>query len=100
MPFGNAFGWPHLIVILVVILLLFGAPKLPGLAKSLGQSMRIFRKEVSTMKEEKAADDSRPQARVVEEDAPVASAGAGTSTVDPATPPATSAEPGTAQPKP
>ena len=59
MPFGNAFGWPHLIVILVVILLLFGAPKLPALAKSLGQSMRIFRKEVSTLKEEKAADDSR-----------------------------------------
>ena len=57
--FGNAFGWPHLIVILVVILLLFGAPKLPGLAKSLGQSMRIFRKEVSTLKEEKAADDFR-----------------------------------------
>ena len=57
MPFGNAFGWPHLIVILVVILLLFGAPKLPGLAKSLGQSMRIFRKEVSTLKEEKAADE-------------------------------------------
>lgn len=59
MPFGNAFGWPHLIVILVVILLLFGAPKLPALAKSLGQSMRIFRKEVSTLKEEKAADDTR-----------------------------------------
>jgi sec-independent protein translocase protein TatA len=98
MPFGNAFGWPHLIVILVVILLLFGAPKLPGLAKSLGQSMRIFRKEVSTMKDEKAADDSRPQARVVEEDAPVASAGAGPSTPDPAT----SSEPGgtSSQPKP
>ena len=38
-------GW-HLIVILFIILLLFGAPKLPGLAKSLGQSMRILKKEV------------------------------------------------------
>jgi sec-independent protein translocase protein TatA len=50
--FGNAFGWPHLLIILVVVLLLFGAPKLPGLARSVGQSMRIFRTEVKTMKDE------------------------------------------------
>ncbi|WP_025135049.1 twin-arginine translocase TatA/TatE family subunit [Leucobacter sp. PH1c] len=42
---GNLSGW-HMLVILFVILLLFGAPKLPGLAKSLGQSMRILKKEV------------------------------------------------------
>ncbi len=104
MPFGNAFGWPHLIVILVVILLLFGAPKLPGLAKSLGQSMRIFRKEVSTMKEERAADDRRPDARVVDEDAPVASGGAGANIPEPSRDPApgAAAEPGStpSRPKP
>jgi sec-independent protein translocase protein TatA len=44
--FGNTFGLPHLILILVIILLLFGAPKLPGLARSLGQSMKIFRSEI------------------------------------------------------
>jgi sec-independent protein translocase protein TatA len=54
--FGNAFGWPHLIVLLVIILLLFGAPKLPGLARSIGQSMRIFRSEVKTMKDENGND--------------------------------------------
>lgn len=54
--FGNAFGWPHLIVILVIILLLFGAPKLPGLARSLGQSMRIFRGEMKSMKDENGKD--------------------------------------------
>lgn len=43
---GNLTGW-HLIAILFVILLMFGAPKLPALAKSLGQSMKILRKEVS-----------------------------------------------------
>lgn len=42
---GNLNGW-HAIILLVVILLLFGAPKLPALARSLGQSMKIFRSEV------------------------------------------------------
>lgn len=53
--FGNLSGW-HLVILLVVILLLFGAPKLPGLARSLGQSMRIFRSEVKTMKDENSSD--------------------------------------------
>jgi sec-independent protein translocase protein TatA len=43
---GNLSGW-HLVVIVFVVLLLFGAPKLPGLARSLGQSMKIFKKEVT-----------------------------------------------------
>ena len=48
-------GW-HFIIILVIVLLLWGAPKLPGLAKSLGQSMRIFRKEMKGLSEDTAAD--------------------------------------------
>lgn len=46
--FGNAFGWPHLLIILAVVLLLFGATKLPALAKGVGQSVKIFRKEITT----------------------------------------------------
>lgn len=46
--FGNAFGWPHLLLILAVVLLLFGATKLPALAKSVGQSMKVFRKEMKS----------------------------------------------------
>ncbi|QIK63979.1 twin-arginine translocase TatA/TatE family subunit [Leucobacter viscericola] len=48
----NLGGW-HLLVIVFIVLLLFGAPKLPGLAKSLGQSMRILKKEVSSDNTEK-----------------------------------------------
>jgi sec-independent protein translocase protein TatA len=52
--FGNAFGWPHLIIILAVILLIFGATRLPALAKSVGQSMKIFKNEIKT--EDKSGD--------------------------------------------
>ncbi|TBN56602.1 twin-arginine translocase TatA/TatE family subunit [Glaciihabitans arcticus] len=55
---GNTFGLPHLIIILVIILLLFGAPKLPGLARSVGQSMKIFRNEVKTEKKPDADDST------------------------------------------
>jgi sec-independent protein translocase protein TatA len=40
-------GW-HFLIILVVLLLLFGATKLPALAKSVGQSMKIFKNEVKS----------------------------------------------------
>lgn len=42
---GNLSGW-HGLILLVIVLLLFGAPKLPALAKSLGQSLKIFKAEV------------------------------------------------------
>lgn len=48
-------GWEW-IIILAIVLLLWGAPKLPGLAKSLGQSMRVFRKEIKTSDDTKQAD--------------------------------------------
>jgi sec-independent protein translocase protein TatA len=54
---GNLNGW-HLVIILAIVLLLFGAPKLPALARSVGQSMRIFRGEVKTLKEESAGPDA------------------------------------------
>ncbi|WP_040164457.1 twin-arginine translocase TatA/TatE family subunit [Microbacterium gorillae] len=53
--FGNAFGWPHLLLILAVILLVFGAAKLPALAKSMGQSARVFKGEMKAMKADDAA---------------------------------------------
>lgn len=53
--FANLTGW-HFLIILVVILLLFGAPKLPALAKSIGQSMKILKNEVREDDAKKPAD--------------------------------------------
>ena len=40
-------GAPELIIVLIVVLLLFGANKLPKLAKSLGEAQREFKKGVA-----------------------------------------------------
>ncbi|MGO2683037.1 MAG: Sec-independent protein translocase subunit TatA [Microbacterium sp.] len=50
-------GW-HLLVLVLIILLLFGAAKLPALAKSMGQSARVFKGEMKAMKDD---DTSAPQ---------------------------------------
>ncbi|MBG6218268.1 sec-independent protein translocase protein TatA [Arthrobacter sp. CAN_A6] len=49
-------GWT-IVVVIVIAILLFGAPKLPGLARSVGQSLRIFKSEVKQMKDENKSDD-------------------------------------------
>lgn len=50
--FGNALSGWHLIIILFVIVLLFGAAKLPALAQSVGQSMKILRREARDAKDD------------------------------------------------
>jgi sec-independent protein translocase protein TatA len=55
--FGNLTGW-HALIVLVIILLLFGATKLPTLARSVGQSMQIFKKEVASPPSAPAATGS------------------------------------------
>ena len=52
-------GPREIVILLVVVLVLFGAKRLPDSARSLGRSMRIFKSEMKEMK----ADDP-----VIEED--------------------------------
>ena len=54
--FANMSGW-HLLIILAVVLLLFGATRLPALSRSVGQSVRIFRSETKNLNDE---SDSTP----------------------------------------
>ena len=50
---GDLFDSPwKILIIAVVIIVLFGSKKLPHAARSLGQSMRILKKEVSGLHEE------------------------------------------------
>ena len=49
-------GTPELIVILVILILLFGAKKLPELARSLGSSAKELK---TSMKDDKAANTNK-----------------------------------------
>ncbi|MBN6055596.1 Sec-independent protein translocase subunit TatA [Nonomuraea sp. RK-328] len=50
-------GPPEIILILLALILLFGAKKLPDLARGVGRSLRIFKAETSKMNDD---DDDRP----------------------------------------
>lgn len=45
----------HMIVLLVLVLIVFGSSKLPDIAKSVGQSMKVFKKEIKELRD----DDSK-----------------------------------------
>jgi sec-independent protein translocase protein TatA len=52
-------GMPEMIIILVILLVLFGGAKLPGLAKGIGQSIKEFKK---ASKEEPESEAPKPVA--------------------------------------
>ena len=60
----GAFKPWHWIVILVLLILLFGANKLPDIAANLGQSLKVFKKEVKELREEDDAAQQKPPAQI------------------------------------
>lgn len=56
-------GPTELLIILGVILLLFGATRLPQLARSLGDSMKEFKKATRDLHEEDAQPEPTPEPR-------------------------------------
>ena len=80
--FGNLFG-PDTLVIFLIILIFFGAKKLPELARSLGQAMREFSKAKDDFEREitrppeaehpKQIDSPAPAVTKLETDHPVTS---------------------------
>jgi sec-independent protein translocase protein TatA len=57
--FRGLFDGPGIWIVLAVVLLLFGATRLPALARSIGQSTKIFRNE---MKSDAPVDPAAPDA--------------------------------------
>ena len=75
-------GW-ELVIILGVLVLLFGASRLPAMARSVGQSARVFKGEMKGLKADGAAEDEGPTHPAVAE-RPVQQPAAPTQPVAPA----------------
>jgi sec-independent protein translocase protein TatA len=54
-------GW-HLIILVLLVVLLFGAKRLPDAARSIGKSMKIFKAETKDLAGDKTAshEDAEP----------------------------------------
>ena len=52
-------GYQELLLILVIVLILFGAQRLPDLARSLGSSVKEFKKGVNELKDDATASTKK-----------------------------------------
>jgi sec-independent protein translocase protein TatA len=59
MGLGELSPW-HLLILAAVVLVLFGAKRLPDSARSLGRAMRIFKSETRGLHGDEQADDGQP----------------------------------------
>ena len=65
LAFIEGIGGPELLVIMFIVLLLFGANKLPELAKGMGKAVREFKKATSNVEQEvRRAMEEPPPMRV------------------------------------
>jgi sec-independent protein translocase protein TatA len=54
-------GTPEILLILAVLVLLFGASKLPELARGSGRALRIFKAETKGLMDDDDDEDAKPQ---------------------------------------
>ena len=61
-PMFAFLGWPEIIGILIIVLVLFGAKKVPELMKGLGSGIKEFKKASREVQDEvqRAIDDEPP----------------------------------------
>lgn len=55
-PLIGSLGTPELLIILAVVVLLFGASKLPELARGSGRALRIFKAETKGLHDDEAQE--------------------------------------------
>ena len=62
------FSFMELVIIMVVILLLFGAKRIPEVAGSLGKGIKEFKKEMSDIERNVGARDAGPPPRLTSDE--------------------------------
>ena len=56
-------GTPELLIILVIVVLVFGASKLPELARGSGRALRIFKAETKGLNDDDAENDVKTESQ-------------------------------------
>ena len=64
----QSFGWPEILIIALVILLLFGGAKIPELMKGLGKGVKSFKEGMKDVEEEIKADTPKKEEPARDED--------------------------------
>jgi len=60
MFFLGPIGPTELILIILLVVIIFGAKKLPELGKSMGESIKNFKKSIASKDKDKPADEPHP----------------------------------------
>ena len=66
MPFTSGIGWPELLIVFGIVLLLFGPKRLPGMGRALGSGMREFKDSITGKNKDDDADE-KPELSAAEE---------------------------------
>ena len=66
---GSLGGW-EILIILVVLVVLFGAKRLPDMARAIGQSARVFKGEMKGLRDDEKAPEQAPRTDVPPENRP------------------------------
>ncbi len=66
---GSLGGW-EILIILGVLVVLFGAKRLPDMARSIGQSARVFKGEMKGLREDDKAPERAPRTDAPPEGSP------------------------------
>jgi sec-independent protein translocase protein TatA len=56
--FGR-FGWPEIVIILVIVLIIFGVGKLPQVGGAIGKGLRAFKKGQAGEEEEEEEEEKK-----------------------------------------
>jgi sec-independent protein translocase protein TatA len=70
----ESIGWPELLVIGLVFVVLFGTRKIPDLGKGLGEGIKNFKNAIKGPTPEKPAEEATAEEKAAEEEQPAGKA--------------------------
>lgn len=80
----GSLGWPEIIAVLIIVLVIFGPKRLPDIGRSLGQGIREFKKSTTELQDQLTKDDAAPKIESTEKTAETVTASESVQASEPA----------------